>query len=1090
MSDDTHDAHYALREQLVDALRADLLGPFGGPDEVLTTDAPVTAYPVGVLYPQDVAEARAGQRQNDDEPGDELDREGAEDGLDTPMELSSPGTEEGGSELGVSFANQRRPSSMGMTFAVDTAVAPQIVVHIDAARYEPEDEHGRPVVKARRAASRTTEQQAERWRRRVLTLAPQVVDLVGSEGGDRRLPLHTDGLELRVRVRQPAAGKSVVSVTVTLVNTARAKRGELSDAASYYQPVLRIVGDAKEGPPFVERPGPIGIADDERSLGRLLYRHVPTFAVGHGCSARWDWTPPPVGAVGSERGAVAELRTEFLPTHEVLLTDSNPDIDASALGMNTLATGSVDEVCAALHGLLDQYDAWIEARRGELAALSGTDLADVAGNQVEACAEAAGRMRSGVELLAKEPKVFQAFCLANEVMASQQAQSLWVRRGRNGTPDLDEGQWRPFQISFMLLCIGGIANSEDTDRGIADLLWFPTGGGKTEAYLGLIAFTAFLRRLRDPENGGGVTVLMRYTLRLLTLQQFERASTLICAMEIVRRRRPDDLGAEPISIGMWVGASATPNRLGDAADSLTELRREPGRSLEKMNPVQLHRCPWCGTALDHRAYSVDAVQLLMRVVCPDPGCEFSSGDGLPVHLVDESVYGHHPTLIIATVDKFASMPWNSDCAHIFNRQDGSLQLPPELIVQDELHLISGPLGTLTGLYETAVDELANRPKVIASTATIRRAGDQGRALFDRDVRQFPPSGLDARDSWFAREAPRTQKATRQYVGLLATGTSQATLLVRAYAMLLHRARTAQTAQEVRDAYFTLVGYFNSLRVLAAAELQVNDDVHDRLKFLGDRDGLAAANSIREPVELSSRAGASDIPRRLKQVERRLPDPDTADVLLATNMISVGVDIDRLGLMAVMGQPQTTAEYIQATSRVGRAHPGLVAVLLNPARSRDRSHYEGFLSFHGALYREVESSSVTPFSPRSRDRGLHAVLVALVRMLIPEARDNKSARDIEDFHERITSEVLPILMARVTSVARSADEVANTRAEALRFVEWWRDRADSVRNLVYRSGPAKEPSLLSGFLDTGRDPGWETQWSLRDVDAESTLFLER
>lgn len=1090
MNSGDEDRDYELRDDLVDALRADLLGPFGGPEELLITDAPVTAYPVGVLYPQQASTVgRFGQDPEADTDAD-ADRAGAQDGLDAPVQLRVSTVEEDGAEIGVSFANQRRPSSMGMTFAVDTAVCAQIVVHVEAAHYIPEDEHGRPIIKARHAASRTTEQQVERWRRSALSIKPQIIDVSGHGRRDPQESLH-DNLRLRILVRPPNPGESVVSVTVTLVNTAQLKRGELADAAAYYQPVLRIVADDEGSRPFVERPGPAVGVGDERALSRLLYRHAPTFAVGHGCSAHWDWTSPSIGAAPSGPNAVAQLRTEFLPTHEVLLTDSNRDIDASALGMQALATGTADEVCAALHGLVDQYEQWIRERGQEAESLRGTEFGTAAADQVGSCIEAADRMRAGVELLTKEPIVFEAFQHSNAAMAAQRAQGLWIRSGRDGTPQLDQGHWRAFQISFMLLCLKGISDPTDPDRDIADLLWFPTGGGKTEAYLGLIAFTTFLRRLRDPENGGGVTVFMRYTLRLLTLQQFERASALICAMERIRAVRQDRLGAEPISIGMWVGASATPNTLNDASDALIELRRDASRTLATKNPVQLHRCPWCGASLDHRAYAVETANSRMSVHCPDRGCPFHTGVGLPVHLVDESVYAHRPTLIIATVDKFASLPWRSECASIFNRQEGSAQRPPELVVQDELHLISGPLGTLTGLYETAVDVLAAKPKVVASTATIRRATEQGRSLFDRQVKQFPPSGLDSRDSWFAREAPRTQKATRRYVGLLATGTSQATLLVRTYAMLLHRARIAVVTEEVRDPYFTLVGYFNSLRVLAAAELQVNDDVHDRLKFLSDREGLAEQAKIKEPVELSSRAEASEIPRRLKQIERRLPDPETEDVLLATSMISVGVDIDRLGLMAVMGQPQTTAEYIQATSRVGRAHPGLVAVMLNPARSRDRSHYENFLSFHSALYREVESTSVTPFSPRARDRGLHAVLVALVRMLIPEARANTSAGSIAEFHDKIVTEIKPILLARVAAVSEHATEtIANTGGEIDTFVDWWRERAELTPGLVYRSGPARHPELLSGFLDEGRDPGWETQWSLRDVDAESTLFLER
>ncbi len=328
------------------------------------------------------------------------------------------------------------------------------------------------------------------------------------------------------------------------------------------------------------------------------------------------------------------------------------------------------------------------------------------------------------------------------------------------------------------------------------------------------------------------------------------------------------------------------------------------------------------------------------------------------------------------------MPWRPETKALFNRDIEGVK-PPELIVQDELHLISGPLGTLTGLYETAVDVLAEQPKVIASTATIRRASNQVGALFDRETAQFPPAGVDSRDSWFAVETPRQDKASRRYVGLFTPSGSQATLLVRTYAALLNAAyaAAAEADPKVVDAYWTLVGYFNSLRLLSAAELQVFGDVQDRLEVLAKRDDSGSIRSANALIELSSRADSSEIPRRLKILERELPDPDVLDVLLATNMISVGVDIDRLGLMAVMGQPQTTAEYIQATSRVGRRHPGLVAVMFNSSRSRDRSHYEKFPSFHSALYREVESTSVTPFSSRSRDRGLHAVIVALTRLMI-------------------------------------------------------------------------------------------------------------
>lgn len=922
-----HDAHYRAREDLVERLRRDLLGPADdatGEDreEILTQDAPITVYPMGVLFPRPAdAEARAARQEDVKE----------QDGSDAAPVLSRDSVEESSPAAEPPSGDDRRPSSMGLTFAVDPTAAETIVVAVRAAAYDPIGADGRRVA-PKRAEARTTADQREHWRRRVLDLPDFSVDITRPGRFHPQKPLG-GGVDLEVFVRRPSAANGTVTVTATLINENKVGERELQDAFALFQPRLTVTA-ANGTSAFVERPAALTAVDQELGTSRLLHRHAPTFAVGHGCSADWDWAPPPVGVTDIERAAITEVRTEFLPTHEVLLTDSNPEIDASALTMHGLATLPDSEVLAALEGLANGYEEWIARKDAEAAQLAGSPYEDAAREQIRACRQALCRIRQGVRLLRDKPDVMEAFRLANRAMADQRARSAWVKDGRVGEPEVASGRWRPFQIAFILLCLTGIDDPDHDDRRISDLLWFPTGGGKTEAYLGLIAFTTFLRRIRGQERGGGVTVLMRYTLRLLTLQQFERATILICAMELMRRRDPDLLGREEISIGMWVGRSATPNKLKVAAEKLKDLRG--GASLQKENPAQLHYCPWCGTAMDANDYEVDEDARRLYVRCPGDHCDFTAG--LPVHLVDEAVYDARPTLVIATVDKFASMPWRESTAALFNRDRSDGTPPPELIVQDELHLISGPLGTLTGLYETAVDALADQPKVIASTATIRRAADQGKALFDREVQQFPPAGLDSRDSWFAVETPRAVKASRRYVGLLTPGTSQSTLLIRTYATLLHQAMRTDTSEKVRDAYWTLVGYFNSLRLLAAAELQVHDDVVSYLELLAERDGTSP-RSTDGYSELTSRIDASAIPARLKQIEKRLPDKDTVDVLLATNMISVGVDVDRLGLMAVMGQPQTTAEYIQATSRVGRAHPGLVTVMLNSARSRDRSHYE-------------------------------------------------------------------------------------------------------------------------------------------------------
>ncbi|MET9563180.1 helicase-related protein [Streptomyces tauricus] len=1088
MTDSTtgrHDAHYRAREALVERLRRDLLGPADdavGEDreEVLTQDAPITVYPIGVLYPQPAGAAARREVEED---------EAEQDGLDVAPVLSHDSADESAPAVELPSAGDRRPSSMGLTFAVDPAETDRIVVTARAAMYDPVDPEGRKVA-PKRAESRTTVDQREHWRRRVLDLPEVPVDVTRPGRLDPK-PELADGVKLDVLVRRPSAS-GTVTVTVTLINCNKVGERELQDAYALFQP--RLVVTATDGSSaFVERPAALSAVDEELETSRLLHRHAPTFAVGHGCSAAWDWNASQVGITDIERAAVPEVRTEFLPTHEVLLTDSNPEIDASALRMHDLATRPDADVLVALEGLADGYEQWIARKDAEVSQLIGTSHENAAREQIRACREALGRIRRGIELLRSEPDVMHAFRLANRAMAQQRARTDWVRGGRQGDPDVTSGRWRPFQIAFVLLCLTGIEDADHEDRQISDLLWFPTGGGKTEAYLGLIAFTTFLRRIRGKENkegkesGGGVTVLMRYTLRLLTLQQFERATILICAMELMRREVPATLGSEQISIGMWVGRSATPNKLKVAAGKLDELRA--GKTLQKENPAQLHYCPWCGTAMDADDYEVDEDDRRMYVRCPGDGCDFASASGLPVHLVDDAVYDARPTLVIATVDKFASMPWRERTAALFNRDRSDGTPPPELIVQDELHLISGPLGTLTGLYETAVDALADQPKVIASTATIRRAGEQGKALFDREVRQFPPAGLDSRDSWFAVETPREEKASRRYVGLLAPGTSQSTLLIRTYATLLHQAMRTDTTDEVRDAYWTLVGYFNSLRLLSAAELQVHDDVVSYLGLLAERDGLEAPRSTDGYAELTSRIDASAIPARLKQIERRYPDPDAVDVLLATNMISVGVDVDRLGLMAVMGQPQTTAEYIQATSRVGRSHPGLVAVMLNSTRSRDRSHYENFLHFHSALYREVESTSVTPFSSRARARGLHAVVVALARILIPAARPNDGAGRIADYIDTLRHEIKPILMARVQGV--DEEEYDATSAAYDEFVNWWVEEARCFGGLLYEPVRGnRTPSLLKAYDDESEDAeAWSTLWSLRDVDAESALFME-
>ncbi|MFB4285928.1 helicase-related protein [Nonomuraea sp. MTCD27] len=1046
------DKHYAFRDELVAQLERDLIGPAGSPTEVIT-DPPITKYATGILFPQ-----------SDDSVTDD-------NALDEELESRHPTD---APDPAVTMANVRYPSSMGMTFAVDVSKTESITIEVEAARYIPES--------AEERRSRTSAVAEEAWRREPVLIPPRDIMVSMADDPDP-IPL-ADNLVLFVRVRQ-ADANGIAAVTLALINTYKSSANSADrDTTSFFQPRITVRGAEKSSSPFVERPA-LGSADTDEELisYRLLYRHAPVFATGHGCAVEWEPSEVAINDMATQP-STAWIRTTFVPTHDLRLADSNPAIDVGRLGMHRLAKASDGEVVSALRDLTAGYRRWIEQSDERARNIADEGLRRTAITHLERCKTACTRMNAGIELLANpaDPTPMEAFRLANQAMAMQRARTEWLKSPNRHTtsPDDSAGVWYPFQIAFMLLSLQGIADPTSKDRNIADVLWFPTGGGKTEAYLGLIAFSTFLRRLRDPLNGGGVTVLMRYTLRLLTVQQFERAALLMCCMERLRLDRQERLGHTEISIGMWVGRGSTPNTLDEAKRALRKLAKN--EEVQEENPVQIRSCPWCGTGLDHYNYKISADRIV--IACETTDCDFARG--LPIHVVDEVIYGTRPTLVIATADKFAGLPWKPEIGNLFNHF--SAEPPPELIIQDELHLISGPLGTLAGLYETAVDLVANHPKVVASTATIRRAVQQGRSLFDRTVEQFPAPGLDARDSYFSVETPPSRKASRRYVGLMAPATSQTSLMVRAYAALLHHAQAIEGDDDVRDAYWTLLGYFNSLRLLASAKLQIQDDVNDRLDLLSET-LRQKRRDIGRDIELTSREPSSAIPGHLQDMAT--PYPDALGVILATNMISVGVDVNRLGLMVMMGQPQSTSEYIQATSRVGRKWPGLVVTLFNAARSRDRSHYENFTTYHSALYRQVEATSVTPFSARARDRGLHAAIIGLARLMIPVARPKEAAAYITEFESDLR-EICERILARVERVAGHTER-AMTADQIDEIIDRWRDAAEADPALTY--GTYRQPGLLvdAGHWDASDDQvadSFATLWSLRDVDVESTIYLDR
>ena len=915
-------------------------------------------------------------------------------------------------------------------------------------------------------------------------------------------------------------------------------------------------------------------SDDDAELRHLdlLYRDKVEFAVGHGVAVHAD-------AAAEDPFRATAVRTAVIPRSEVAKVEApgadDPaldDVERQLLGtvafdMEALSKFDGPSAAAALRPLADAYDLWL-GRQAERSAELTKDEAEAARGALDSARAIAARLRTGIDLLASDPVAAEAFGFANHTMWQQRLHTL-VGFARRQDPNLNlpdaealvalnpNWSWRPFQLAFVLVNLPALADpthpERQLDTGTADLLFFPTGGGKTEAYLGLTAFTLAIRRLQGEVGGhsgeGGVGVLMRYTLRLLTSQQFQRAATLICACEVRRRdlvaAGDDRWGRTPFRIGMWVGGSVSPNKTQDAARDLDDLRNTGWA--KGAGPTSLVACPWCGEELDASRDATSPPQLWRTLItCGDSKgrCPFtakrSGGEGIPVLSVDEEIYRLLPDLVIATADKFAQLPWQGATSALFGRvtsrcsrhgfrtsdldtwgghteanthpKVGDLpaaattaclpRRPPDLIIQDELHLIAGPLGSLFGLYETAIDEISAwtvdakpcRPKVIASTATIRRAEHQTYNLFCRRLAVFPPQVLDAGDSFFAVERPITETPGRLYLGVCGMGQRFKSVATRVYTTVMAAAQVLYEKHgAAADPWMTTVGYFNALRELGGMRRMLDDDVASRLRR-AERRGLAG-RYLNEIKELTSRISSSDIPSTLDQLGVRFTGAKPAkgqrypvDVVLATNMISVGVDVPRLGLMICSGQPKTTAEYIQATSRVGRddSGPGLVITLYNWARPRDLSHYETFEHYHQTYYRQVEALSVTPFARRALDRGLTALMVSEARHLRADWNPRAAAQTVK-VNQADFDPIAASLHHRAELIAKHAAAVEVDQLVATRRDKWSKQQKAPGVTLTYARGRGDAIDLLHS-AESGPWTDFTAPNSLREVEVGANLLL--
>lgn len=1119
------------REKVINCVKQLLIGPDPLPgytqdngEEILFFDSPLRTYISGILFPQVLfTNENESEIINESEvyevcaEGDTLQSNNVKEKFIKSNNIAEPTN-----DLETSKINNYHQSGMGITLC-NPYSSEYIDIKISVGSYT-EDSRKIPVERIDENQKKIIEwsdkEKTVYLRHQVYsTLRVEKKNLPTTSNRHRIYELYDEnnskieGLAITITYRMSDEVQNYNIYTITLLNTNKgSKKVNVSDC--WFQvsfSVSNLVGFASLPENFCA-----DINDSDYKLNALLYKDVKTYAIGHGCAAAWD---------DRIKEAPKTIRAETLPEYDV--KPIVPTISNASLSMKTYYSTQT-ETFNDLQILCNEYESWISNEEAKINLLEEHHK-ETARHQIELCKRCLVRMHSGITLLKEDPLVLEAFQLANKAMLMQQLHykmpltkfkeydlktySL-IPEKEIILPDVDNdstwtgdkkyyGKWRPFQIAFILMNIKSMTDPKSSERDIVDLIWFPTGGGKTEAYLGLTAFTILLRRLKNPADSG-TTVIMRYTLRLLTSQQYERASSLICSLESLRKENPQKLGTERITIGLWVGSSLTENKNSEVIKRIKDI--ENGKIKENVSVVL--KCPWCGAQMETFYMQKSAItpgyyysKKIGKVIfkCGNKSCDFSDEKNpLPLNLFDDDIYENPPTLLFGTVDKFAMLPYRPEAKSLFGGDRE--HTPPELIIQDELHLITGPLGSTVGLYETLINQLCidngQKPKIIAATATISHAKQQCNALYnckEENVFQFPVQGISYRDCFFAKED--AESIGRKYIGLYGSAaSSSATASIYTFAAFLYAAKAIEvTTESERDPYWTNLSYFGSMRELGQAATWYIADIKERLEIIYNNHLQTRDKEKRRYIyesglaELTSRMNNVEIPKILKNLEVKYDNQNShpIDVCLATNMVSVGVDVPRLGLMTVTGQPKSMSEYIQATSRVGRDAknaPGIVLIIYNTAKPRDKSHYEKFQAQHSKLYFNVEPTSVTPFSRPLRERALQAIFVGLYRFMV-EKTERNNARHVPSKDEFL--KIQKIIVDRAEEIDKG--EVEDIKDQLYNLWQEW----DAWRPEVYSSFALESTAPLiypSGVLkpEEWGERGWPTPTSMRNVDRECGL----
>ncbi len=1232
-------------------------------------DEPRNEYSTGQLFPQSTRMERSPDSE------DAL-AANASEGEEDSEENSTTFVNQAFIDAGQNF--RRVPSSMGLSFVLSK---------------EPKDNDIRVCV----TWGRYQQSEGRGWVRRPnlwITRATKATIASGERSPDSSLhltykisPLKHGGFKVTIYLSSLIEGDD---------------SGRPSNQEIIFQPEIRVC--LKDRTALCELGDLSFTSDDEQwRISTRQYDKLKVYARGHLCGVYWDEIDPQRtfeksvspdpdapfrwidGAYFSPTDSqianfwAPHLRTDFIPMYPAPASGADVRIGVALNAEEVANCSDYDELSKQIEPLVKAYEDWVKRLQPQGSTRSFDET--IIGRHREALR----RIRQGMAFLLDDKNALLSFLFMNKVMAKQYA---WGRK-----PPDSVMKWRPFQLAFILLSLESAVRQTE-EREICDTIWFPTGGGKTEAYLGLAAFCLAYRRRVSPadsdgsRSGNGTAVISRYTLRLLTIQQFRRALKMVVACEVLRcmgtkqsnagwlppgwKREPGHVwGHSPFSLGLWVGGAVTPNQMKgagykDFGPGAINLLAKPAQS-DESDPAQILNCPCCGTTLSfplddipagpltlnlhasgqarsdenslraassnkfkvssvsnfphpsgrsnylslglvlnspvtgqdiHRWWTETAESALnvrlnsfgaarpgyvpvaggrkggfndYEIRCPKPQCELNSllfkqklpnrdgqwafveghpcfvspedpcatsGIRISALTVDEMLYAKPPSMLISTVDKLARLAFTNAAASLFgrvrsydlgvnggfsqgepgrNRPAISSFEPPSLVIQDELHLLDGPLGSTFGLFETAIGKLCNFPKYIASSATIRNSLEQIACLMGRTSGVFPPVGLDISEGFFLKSDevhPLDESAPgRLFLGLAFPGRAPQTPMVRLWGRLLQTGQNlhdqirtmpegVEREERMRhlDHFWTLVGYFNAVRELAQGETLIRQDIPQFIdKLHRQNPGTNRREGLREGFRnLSSQTGSSELPGIMTKMERALSEGDALDVVASTSMFGTGVDVARLSLMIVHGQPKSASQYIQAVGRIGRRQAGLATVFFRVSKPRDLNHYEYFTGYHRKLPVAVEPIAVKPLAPKAVDRSMGSILSILIRNW---RQTNPSVPDGIDLEEggSLIADLTPEMSAEILDVFRKKWEAQppqrrNDRELFLRFVqsqiERWQEYARRQRGDAQALQYTKGNVVVLGQGDGGESVFHNVSQSLREVEPMINLYTER